>query len=100
MTLQQERYNKIVIELGSATVSEEWKYFEEWARRFDQNEPAKRYGILIMGEIPSEANMIYSEDVLELRVKHLEALSGFGTGSPGAKQRKFLNWLEKVEGKA
>lgn len=85
----------------SNQVPEEWPYFIEWARRFEDNVPEHRYGILIMGTDPKEENMIYAPDVMELRLKHIDYLldhsellrqtiSGFVN---------FLNWLEGMEGK-
>ena len=82
-------------------VPSEWKYFQEYARRFDSNKKAQRYGILPMNEKPKEENMLYASDPLELRIKHIRYLinnprlldntiEGF---------RSFLDWLEVAEGK-
>lgn len=95
-----DTFRTLSAKLGTKVVTQEWEYFQEWARRFDLNEPEKRYGILIMDQAPKEENMIYSPDIGELRLKHLERLTVFGTGSAGERQRKFLNWLEKMEGKS
>lgn len=91
--------SELIHRLGSKAVESEWLYFQEYARRFPDNEPAKRYGILVMDQPPKEENMIYAPGPRELRKLHLELLSVLGTGSDGEKQRRFLDWLERAEGK-
>lgn len=76
----------------------EWAYFQEWARRFDEYPKTKRYGILPMGAVPAEENMIYDADVLNLRRKHL-AYVVFEGGDAGMKVRRHIDWIEKMEGK-
>lgn len=98
--VQSAQYKELETKLGTNLCREEWAYFQEYARYFKSNPKEQAYGILIMGSKPSEDNMIYSSDIGDLRIKHLRALTQWGTGSPGHQQRKFLNWLEKMEGKA
>ena len=76
----------------------EWDYFLENARRFDENPPEQRYGILPMGAKPSLSNMTYHEDVGWLRCHHLRHISENGIDD-GHKVRIFVDWLEKAEGK-
>lgn len=80
----------------------EWIYFKEYARRFDLNPPEKRYGVLPMNAEPGWDSMIYAEDPLKLRLKHVDWLlqhSDKLRNSIGG-LRQFLTWLEKVEGKS
>lgn len=95
-----EIYRGLIAELGPKVVAREWEYYQEYARNFKDNTPEERYGILIMDQDPQDSNMLYAADPLTLRIIHLKALCKLGTGSAGERQRKFLNWLEKMEGKA
>ncbi len=84
--------------LTSKTIDEEWIYFQEWARRFPENTEDEKYGILPMGVEPKEENMISAKDPQELRGKHLLYIKTNG-GNLGHKQRLFIDWLERAEGK-
>ena len=80
----------------------EWLYFQEYARRFDDNEPNKRYGILVMNTDPCEDNMIYADSPDKLRRVHIFILitlyDKLLTNTPDDVSI-FLRWLEGVEGK-
>jgi hypothetical protein len=82
-------------------VPEEWEYFQEFARRFDENTLEERYGILPMGAKNRLDNMIYAKGPRELRTKHIEYLMKYPENLEGTISGfvQFLNWLEKKEGK-
>jgi hypothetical protein len=84
--------------VGSKVIEVEWEYFKEWARRFPDYPKEKRYGILPLGAPVSEESIIYDEDILNLRRKHLTYIATEG-GDDGMKVRRFINWIEKMEGK-
>lgn len=92
------KFIELARKLGSNAVEMEWKYFQEWVRKYPFNSREQRYGILPMGADPSMVNMIYAHDTPELRLKHLECVSQNGM-SAGHKVRLFVDWLEKQEGK-
>jgi hypothetical protein len=101
-TKLQYRYSQCSRILGSNVVDQEWNYFKEYARRFDNNPVDKRYGILVMGSELSQENMLYASDADILRILHLERLSNpnhFVGINDGHKVRKMVDWLEKMEGK-
>lgn len=82
-------------------VPEEQVYFMKWARRFDDHPFKQRYGILIMNSKPCDENMIWAECPRVLHKMHIEHLINhreliINTASG---LRRFLNWLEGVEGK-
>jgi hypothetical protein len=95
-----EKEIQLIRTLGSAVVDREWEYFQEWARRFDEYPPERRYGILPQGAVPDEKNMIYSADVRDLQYKHLCYIRDTPTGGDiGYQLRKHIDWIEQMEGK-
>lgn len=84
--------------LTASVIDKEWDYFKEWARRFPENDDTHRYGILPIGTESKEENMIFDSDVKNLRIKHLNHVYDNGV-DVGHKQRIFINWLERMEGK-
>lgn len=95
-----QRFREAAFKLGTREVDAEFEYFKENARRFElEDDPDKRYGILIQGTAQEEKNMLYANDPLKLRILHLEALTRQDTGTTGHKVRKHLDWLERLEGK-
>jgi hypothetical protein len=101
MSTLPERFRAATLALTPAQVNDEWAYFQEYARNFEQGEedPNKKYGILIQGMPTEERNMLYAADPLELRILHLESIAREGGGSVGAKVRHHLDWLERMEGR-
>ncbi len=76
------------------TIPEEWATFQENARRFDDNPPDKRYGILDPSAKPplTDASMLWASDPRTLHNKHYE-------NWPPIALRIHLERLEVMEGK-
>lgn len=72
----------------------EWNSFMRNARRFDLNDPDKRYGIVnpSVDDPKSEADMLYAADVRDLRRLHIQ-------NWPAYQLREHLDWLERMDGK-
>jgi hypothetical protein len=98
-TAQRFRFYELLKKLGQNVFDEEFKYFKEWARKFPSALKNRRYGILPIGTEPKDENFIFSHDIVELRLFHLEHVSKNGM-SEGHKVRMHIDWLEKIEGKA
>jgi hypothetical protein len=97
-TEQRFRFHEFLKKLGHNVLAEEWKYFQEWARKFPSNLPGRRYGILPVGSQPKDENFIFAADVVELRLVHLEYVSKNGINE-GHRVRMHIDWLERIEGK-
>jgi hypothetical protein len=103
MTIKN-KYNMLDVRIlrnFAEKVPSEWKYFQEWAKRFDDYVAERRYGILIMNAKPDESNMIYAAEPQELRSKHIEYLIKHPELLKGTIEyfHNFINWLEGQEGK-
>ena len=72
----------------------EWDVFLKNARRFDDNPPEKRYGVLNPDANPpyKEEDMLYADCPLKLHNLHYDKF-------PPIAVRKLVDWLEHKEGK-
>lgn len=75
-------------------IPEEWAAFQENARRFDDNPPEKRYGIVnpSANSPLTEDDMLYAADPLALHNLHWD-------NWPSVVLRDHLDMCEKMDGK-
>ena len=75
-------------------IPEEWTAFQENARRYDDEVPERRYGIVnpSVDNPQTDTDMLYASDPLTLHNMHWD-------NWPSVALRDHLDWCEKMDGK-